>query len=892
MSDFPEVRYDPAPEPDPGRARGLSRHESAASLREFWGVLVRRRRLVLGIVGGLLVACLLYCLIAPNQYEASAKVALRTSPASPLSLDSAEPMMAASILSAPLEQETLANVLRSDRLAWKVITELKLYQAPGFAGGLLGSFSSRFPGFRVEAPGAAAQEYLLERFQRRLHVQTLPRTLVLQIRFRSKDAALSAAVVNALIRAYQEEENESRVEATVQASAWLREKLDELKARVDQDRQRLAVFEREHGVLSTPETLQNGQPGESQHNPVLLEIDELGRDLVAVTADRILREAKYRAATQGDPELVLASDAQLQGASGGLATTLLEQIHSRRSELELEAAQLSAEHGPNFPRVVEIRHQLEDLERQKQAEDAKLVGGFKAAWQTAVNREKAVEASLQSLTAKGMGVNEAATEYAVMRQEANSSHALYVKVLERAEEAGMAAGIRGSNISVVDFARVPGKPVAPDLPLYLAITFFAGLWIAVAAVLMVESMGQSTRRAAAVLLAVLLATGLGRAQAPTPSTSGLPSGVAHLPPSQDTWPLPNAKEAPAIWTHPEAANQPGVTAGGVPLAAAPMPAPMGPGDFLDISEYHTPEFHTVARVSPAGTVVLPMIGEIRVGGLDEQSAAHAIEAELVSKGMLLHPQVAVLVSSYAGQDVSVLGEVTRPGVYSYTLHHRLLDLISAASGLAPSAGRLVNVFHRNDPKTPHPVVLDPSGTDTGDDHNPELSPGDTVQVSRAGLVYVVGDVLRPGGFPVDPADGLTVVQALTLAWGPSQNALSSKAILIREQKGGRTLTELNLKRMLHGQEPDQLVHDRDILYVPDSMARVLWNKVLESAIQSAVGVSIYAGLVYSQWHVPKTSSTSASTSTTSTTGTTTGSNSGTTTGSSTSTTTTTTTSGP
>jgi len=143
-------------------------------------------------------------------------------------------------------------------------------------------------------------------------------------------------------------------------------------------------------------------------------------------------------------------------------------------------------------------------------------------------------------------------------------------------------------------------------------------------------------------------------------------------------------------------------------------------------------------------------------------------------------------------------------------------------------------------------VLDPSGTDTSADHNPELAPGDTVQVSRAGLVYVIGDVVRPGGFPVDPAQGLTVVQALSLAWGPSQNAATGKALLIREQKGGRTLTTLNLAHMLHGQEPDQPIRDRDILFVPDSLGKDLWNKSLEAAIQSAIGVTIYAGLVYSQ----------------------------------------------
>jgi protein involved in polysaccharide export with SLBB domain len=93
---------------------------------------------------------------------------------------------------------------------------------------------------------------------------------------------------------------------------------------------------------------------------------------------------------------------------------------------------------------------------------------------------------------------------------------------------------------------------------------------------------------------------------------------------------------------------------------------------------------------------------------------------------------------------------------------------------------------------------------------------------------------------------LTVVQALSLAWGPTQNAAGNKALLIREQKGGRTLTFLNLKRMLHGQDPDQPVRDGDILFVPDSMAKNLMNRTMESVVQSAVGVTIYAGLVYSQ----------------------------------------------
>ena len=274
-----------------------------------------------------------------------------------------------------------------------------------------------------------------------------------------------------------------------------------------------------------------------------------------------------------------------------------------------------------------------------------------------------------------------------------------------------------------------------------------------------------------------------------------------------------------------------------------------------MSEFHTPEFHTAVRVNADGTVLLPLVGQVTLVGLSEQEASRAIEKSFVDTGMLLHPQVSVLVTAAVGQDVSVMGEVARPGVYAYTAHHRLLDLIAAASGLTSNAGRLVSVFHRDDAKTAHPVVLDPTGTapekvippgTAKEEHNPELQPGDTVLVSRAGLAYVIGDVVRPGGFAVDPVQGLTVVQALSLAWGASPNAAVGKAILIRDQAGGRTLTTLNLKRMIRGQDPDQPVRDKDILFIPDSAAKTLLNKSLESAIQSAIGVTIYAGLVYSQ----------------------------------------------
>ena len=490
-----------------------------------------------------------------------------------------------------------------------------------------------------------------------------------------------------LSRAYDEQEAESQIQATAQASGWLSTQLAELKVRVDRDQQRLADFENRHGIVSTPEIQANGQPGETEHTSGLLEIDELSRQLVAATTDRILSEAEYRAASQGDPEIVIASDPHLQAENGNFATALLQQIHARRSDLEQEQAQLSAEHGPSFPRVVEIGRQLQDLDRQKQAEDAKLVDRFRSNWQTALDREQLVRKSLGQATGEGMKLNEAATEYAVMRQEANASHDLYMRVLEKSEEAGLAAGVHSSNISVVDLARQPVKPVAPDLAALSRHYFFC------------RTLDRRRRRSFLRIVVCILHNSCSRCSASVCSRCGASIARAGAD-AQHFGPAHGRRQLSANAGDEEPAQSQGSTDGvewrlPAPQAfhrspatqsSTPMPAPIAAGDFLDISEYHTPEFHSAVRVSAAGTVTLPMIGEVDVSGMDEQAAAHAIEAALLAKGMLLHPLVSVLVTAYAGQDVSVLGEVTRPGVYPYTFHHRLLDLISAASGLSPNAG--------------------------------------------------------------------------------------------------------------------------------------------------------------------------------------------------------------
>ena len=838
MPEVPVIERVEPPNHEDRLSYGVVTPAESTSLRAVFGVMTRRRVLVMAVLGGLLLGCLVYCLFAPREYDARARVAIRIT-GSPLSLDPEARRPAASEQTSMVRSETVAGILRSDRLAWRVILDEKLYAVPAFKG----RFARRFPQFHPEASDPEAQSFLLERFQDCLSVETLPRSELIDIRFRSRDPRVSAAVVNKLIATYGQQQAEQRIVATEDATRALQAQLHELRARAEEDDRRLAGFQKKHDILIAPETLSNGPSPSTSHLSAIVEVDELGKELAAADSERLLREAEYRAAAQGDPEVVLAFDPRMSVDGNDLSNSF-RQLHARQSELEQELAQLGVERGPNFPQVLEIRQQLLDLEQQINGKKAALREQFRSAWEAAEERERLVRQELQRRTGEGRKASEAAGAYEGMRREADATRDLYVRMQGKVEEAELVAGAQESDIWVVDEARVPAKPAAPNLPLYMALTLFGGLWIAGGVALLVESRAKSQARALFAFLTFMVAMIATHGQAPTPSTSGLPSGVARIPQSSDNKAAPNAKDAPETWTG--ISTSVNIPTGATNVPGAAMLATIAPGDLVEIGEFHTPEFHSVVHVSAAGTVKLPMIEEIRVEGMNELEAASAIARVLVSRGILNHPQVSVLVTAAVGQDVSVLGEVGRPGVYPYTVHHRLLDMISAASGLSPAAGGVVNVFHRADPGTPHAVRLDPNGAEAGADGNPEIAPGDVVQVTRAGLVYVVGDVIRPGGFVVDPTQEFTVLKALSLAWGPSQNAAVSKALLIREQAGGRTVTSLNLKRMLRGRDPDQPVRAHDILFVPDSAVKNIFNRSIESAIQSAAGVSIYSGMVYSQ----------------------------------------------
>jgi polysaccharide biosynthesis/export protein len=249
---------------------------------------------------------------------------------------------------------------------------------------------------------------------------------------------------------------------------------------------------------------------------------------------------------------------------------------------------------------------------------------------------------------------------------------------------------------------------------------------------------------------------------------------------------------------------------GNPLELVP-PMRIGPGDDLEISVFGLPELTERLRVGNSGEVSLPLIGKLQLAGLSNDQAQAVIEARLADGDFVNNPHVSVYVKEYTTEGITLSGEVNKPGIYSALVGHRLVDLIQAAGGFTAKAGKTVTISHRSDPK--HPIVVALSNdADTGQS-NVELVPGDTVVVSKAGIIYMVGEVNRPGGFVIE-SNAITASQALALAAGPTPSAALNKSKVIRRTADGLQNIGLPLKEILGAKSPDLQLQPDDIVWVP------------------------------------------------------------------------------
>lgn len=269
---------------------------------------------------------------------------------------------------------------------------------------------------------------------------------------------------------------------------------------------------------------------------------------------------------------------------------------------------------------------------------------------------------------------------------------------------------------------------------------------------------------------------------------------------------------------------------------------IGVGDMVQVAVFDTPELSAKLRVNADGTVELPVAGSAAVSGMTPQEAGDAIAKHLQDAQIMIDPRVTVTIVDYATQEVSVLGEVKSPGNYLLLGPHSLYNALSAAGGTTEKAGGDIMITHLADPQKLETIQVD-SPNYSQLQRLTNVTAGDVIYVSRAGSVYVLGDVARPGEFSMVAGKRLTVLEAIALAQGTNADAALSRAAIIRKTgDGGARIIPVDLKHVAQTAEGDQMLTAEDIVVVPHSRGRAFIDATLPALTASAVG-SAFAAMI-------------------------------------------------
>jgi polysaccharide export outer membrane protein len=263
---------------------------------------------------------------------------------------------------------------------------------------------------------------------------------------------------------------------------------------------------------------------------------------------------------------------------------------------------------------------------------------------------------------------------------------------------------------------------------------------------------------------------------------------------------------------------------------------LGPGDVIRISLFGQPEFDPSGRISIEGTLDLPLVGVVHLGGLSVTQAEQLIASDLEHDGMYTNPQVSLQVTEGPNSVVTVIGEAH--GVIPVAGSRRLLDVLSTAGGLPPSASHVITI---NRPGEAQPLVVD-LGSDPmrSELANVPVFPGDTIVVGRIGVVYMIGAFKTPGVINLTPYAPLTFLQATAISGGIDPAAKSGDLRIIRTIGDRREVVKLDAHAVLYGKAADPILQPNDIVFLPTSTLKTVLEQGGVGAVLGAASIAISA----------------------------------------------------
>jgi capsular exopolysaccharide synthesis family protein len=437
------------------------------SLLEVWRLVLKRRSTLFLCLGIFAALAMLVSLILPTRYEAVGRLTLDFE--SHALQDAVARMSGAGEID-DLKLQTQVGVLETDSLSWEVIKRLRLDQRVEAAHRILGvgpmlCLSSQNQSF--ESITTECRDVLIREFHRRLKVEALVRTQIIEIRYRCKSRELAAQVVNTMADVYTETSFAAKYAAGLRASKWVSGQLEDAKNNAELAEEKFIDYERQTGTVGVDEN----------HNVLIERLNAINQQLVIAETARIVREARYRVSLEGDPEALVEIT---QGSP-------LQVLHAEHVALASQYAQLDEKFGEEYPRVQQLKAQLDKSTSDLNAEIARSRDKINSEYETALKSETLLRNEFEQQKQKAYDTSEASIQAALLKRDVEASRDLYDQLVRQLHEAGILAGLRSTNVTIIDPARIPVRKAEPHFGLNLAFGLLAGGLLGVALCVLKEN---------------------------------------------------------------------------------------------------------------------------------------------------------------------------------------------------------------------------------------------------------------------------------------------------------------------------------------------------------------------------------------------------------------------
>ena len=438
-------------------------------LPELWRVLRKRWRVVAGCVAACLLLATLYVTLKRPRYEARAQIEVSPVGTNSMGLDEQAQRML-NPTDPTIQLQSAVTVLQSNTVALAVMQQTRLAERQDFAGRWM-----QPAGADVAALPSEVRDKLLLRFRKNLKVEVVPKTDIIRVAFRSQEPKLSAEVVNSIVSSYAERNFRSSYDSASQVSNWLSAQMDDLRLKANQAQEKLAALQKRRGLIGVDET----------DNIITDKLKDLNEQLTAAESDRIMKEARYRIAGSGDPELIAST----------VPDATLQVLRSQQAQLQVQYAEMSTKFGNGYPKLAELGNEIAQVDSAIKAELKNLGERYKNEYDAAANSEKMLQAKFDEQKQKAYDLNDGAAQYAILKHDVEATQDLYQTLELKLKQAVIAAGLASANIGVVESGRAPYEPVDPRPVLDLALGLGCGLVLGVLSSVGLEVLDTTIRSA-------------------------------------------------------------------------------------------------------------------------------------------------------------------------------------------------------------------------------------------------------------------------------------------------------------------------------------------------------------------------------------------------------------